>query len=377
MGAFHAYDIRGVYNKDFDKDTVYKVGYFIPRLLSTDKVLVGRDVRISSPEIHEYLTKGITDAGADVYDLGLSTTPMVYFATAKYAFKASVQITASHNPKEYNGLKVSGENALPVGLDNGLGRIRQWIDDGEPTVPVQSKGTVREMDVRDEYLHFLLSYKEDYSDLKIGMDVSNGMAALFVKDIFGDSPLYLYDELDGTFPNHEANPLIPENVADLKRLVADNGCDIGVIYDGDEYFVPFAALVFSVRETGEKYAFLSSLIADDYTLFKLDGNVAFVSSVLDQNAVARVLDMKKSTKQGIDELRKRMSLNSKLQKLKRRYTLDEDEPFLAYLKEPSFYADGKKLTFFLIDPLLEKVDFRHVQAAKERFAQLSMKTVNK
>ena len=150
-----------------------------------------------------------------------------------------------------------------------------------------------------------------------------------------------------------------------------------VIYDGDGYFVPFAALVFSVRETGEKYAFLSSLIADDYTLFKLDGNVAFVSSVLDQNAVARVLDMKKSTKQGIDELRKRMSLNSKLQKLKRRYTLDEDEPFLAYLKEPSFYADGKKLTFFLIDPLLEKVDFRHVQAAKERFAQLSMKTVNK
>lgn len=165
MGAFHAYDIRGVYNKDFDKDTVYKVGYFIPRLLSTDKVLVGRDVRISSPEIHEYLTKGITDAGADVYDLGLSTTPMVYFATAKYAFKASVQITASHNPKEYNGLKVSGENALPVGLDNGLDRIRQWIDDGEPTVPVQSKGTVREMDVRDEYLHFLLSYKEDYSNL--------------------------------------------------------------------------------------------------------------------------------------------------------------------------------------------------------------------
>ena len=239
MGAFHAYDIRGVYNKDFDKDTVYKVGYFIPRLLSTDKVLVGRDVRISSPEIHEYLTKGITDAGADVYDLGLSTTPMVYFATAKYAFKASVQITASHNPKEYNGLKVSGENALPVGLDNGLDRIRQWIDDGEPTVPVQSKGTVREMDVRDEYLHFLLSYKEDYSDLKIGMDVSNGMAALFVKDIFGDSPLYLYDELDGTFPNHEANPLIPENVADLKRLVADNGCDIGVIYDGDADRVMF------------------------------------------------------------------------------------------------------------------------------------------
>lgn len=124
MGAFHAYDIRGVYNVDFDRDTAYKVGYFLPELLGADKVLVGRDCRISSPEIHEYLVRGITDAGADVHDIGLSTTPMVYFGTASYGFKASVQITASHNPKEYNGMKVSRENALPVGLDSGLGQIR-------------------------------------------------------------------------------------------------------------------------------------------------------------------------------------------------------------------------------------------------------------
>lgn len=239
MGAFHAYDIRGVYNVDFDKEVAYKVGYFIPRLLEADKVAVGRDVRESSPEIHEYLVKGITDAGADVFDLGLCTTPLVYFVTARYGFRASVQITASHNPRQYNGMKVSTVNALPVGLDNGLGQIRQWIDSGEPVVPSERKGEVHEMNVRDEYLKFLLSYKEDYSDLKIGMDISNGMAALFVKDIFGDAPLYLYDELDGTFPNHEANPLIPENVRDLKKLVADEGCDIGVIYDGDADRVMF------------------------------------------------------------------------------------------------------------------------------------------
>ena len=98
MGAFHAYDIRGIYNVDFDKETAYKVGYFLPELLSADKVLVGRDARVSSPEIHDYLIKGITDAGVDVYDVGLSTTPMVYCGTANYGFKASVQITASHNP---------------------------------------------------------------------------------------------------------------------------------------------------------------------------------------------------------------------------------------------------------------------------------------
>ena len=97
MGAFHAYDIRGVYNVDFDREVAYKVGYFIPELLGTDRVLVGRDCRVSSPEIHEWLVKGINDAGADVVDLGLSSTPMVYFGTARYGFKASVQITASHS----------------------------------------------------------------------------------------------------------------------------------------------------------------------------------------------------------------------------------------------------------------------------------------
>ena len=239
MGAFHAYDIRGVYNADFDKDTAYKVGCFIPGLLGTDKVLVGRDCRESSDEIHDYLIKGITDAGADVYDIGLSTTPMVYFGTANYGFKASVQITASHNPARYNGMKVSSENALPVGLDNGLGQIRDWIEEGRPCPAAERKGAVHRMDIHKDYLDFLLRFRQDYSGLKIAMDVSNGMAALYVKEIFGDAPSYIYDTMDGRFPNHEPNPLIPANVADLKRLVVNTGADVGVIYDGDADRVMF------------------------------------------------------------------------------------------------------------------------------------------
>ena len=239
MGAFHAYDIRGVYNVDFDKEVAYKVGYFLPELLSADKVLVGRDARVSSPEIHEYLLKGITDAGADVYDIGLSTTPMVYFGTANYGFKASVQITASHNPAKYNGLKVSRENALPVGLDTGLGQIQQWIESGRETVPAEVKGQVYPMDIKGDYLAFLLKYKGDWSSLKIAMDVSNGMASLFVRDIFGDQPAYIYEQMDGSFPNHEPNPLVQENVADLKKLVAQTKADIGVIFDGDADRVMF------------------------------------------------------------------------------------------------------------------------------------------
>ncbi len=239
MGAFHAYDIRGIYNVDFDREIAYKVGYFIPELLQADKVLVGRDARVSSDEIHEYLLKGLTDAGADVYDIGLSTTPMVYFGTANYGFKASVQITASHNPAEYNGMKVSRENALPVGLDTGLGQIKEWIESGREIVPAAKKGEVYQKDIRKDYLDFLLKYKGDWSGLKIAMDVSNGMASLFVRDIFGDQPAYIYENMDGRFPNHEPNPLIPANVADLKKLVAETKADIGVIFDGDADRVMF------------------------------------------------------------------------------------------------------------------------------------------
>ena len=239
MGAFHAYDIRGIYNVDFDRETAYKVAYFIPELLGTDKVAVGRDCRVSSDEIHDAVLKGITDAGADVYDLGLTTTPAVYFATANCGFKASIQITASHNGPQYNGLKVSTENARAVGYDAGLKTIRQWIDEGRPTPVAAKRGSVHPLDVTEDYLAFLLRYKGDYSNIRIAMDLSNGMANLYAKRIFGDAPEYLFDELDGRFPNHDPNPLIPKNIEALQALVRKSGADVGVIYDGDADRVMF------------------------------------------------------------------------------------------------------------------------------------------
>ena len=239
MGAFHAYDIRGVYGVDFDRTTAYKVGYFLPALLDASEVLVGRDCRVSSQEIHDALVEGICDAGADVADIGLSSTPMVYFGTANYGYKASVQITASHNPAEYNGMKVSRENALPVGLDTGLGQIRDWIDEGRPTPPAARRGTVRSKDIRKDYLDFMLRFKGDYSGLKIAFDLSNGMACLFAHEVFGEGPDYLFDDIDGSFPNHEPNPLVAKNVEPLRQLVLRTGADVGVIYDGDADRVMF------------------------------------------------------------------------------------------------------------------------------------------
>ena len=239
MGAFHAYDIRGIYGVDFDRTTAYKVGYFIPELLGAKEVLVGRDCRVSSQEIHDALVEGICDAGADVADIGLSSTPMVYFATANYGFKASVQITASHNPAEYNGMKVSRENALPVALDTGLGQIKAWIEEGRPTPVAAKRGTVREKDIHKDYIDFMMKYKADYSGLKIAFDLSNGMSCLFAHEVFGEEPEYLFDTIDGRFPNHEPNPLVAKNVEPLQELVRKTGADVGVIYDGDADRVMF------------------------------------------------------------------------------------------------------------------------------------------
>jgi len=236
--AFKAYDIRGVFNRDFNLDDVYRIGFFLPKLLQADKVLVGRDIRSSSDAIFQALSEGITDSGNDVYDLGLTTTPMVYWATAKLGFSASVQITASHNPKEYNGLKVSRQDALPVGFDTGLGDLLQMAIN-QQIEKSSEKGKVHKTDIYDEYLGFINKHRPQLSCLKIAVDCSNGMAALFVRDILGNSPLYIYDQPDGTFPNHEPNPLEEENVEDLKKLVIAEKCDIGIIFDGDADRVMF------------------------------------------------------------------------------------------------------------------------------------------
>ncbi|MBU0765217.1 MAG: phosphomannomutase/phosphoglucomutase [Bacteroidetes bacterium] len=267
MKAFHAYDIRGIYDVEFDRNDVYRIGYFIPVLLKTNRVLVGRDVRVSSDEIFEYLCRGINDSGADVWNLGLSTTPMVYYYTAKHGFDASVMITASHNSKEYNGMKISATGALPVGYDTGLKELERMMNE-EPVVVSKEKGRIIDFDDHTDYLDFLKGYSPDLTGMRIAVDCSNGMAGLLIKKILGDSPVYIYDDLDGTFPNHEANPLIQENVEDLKKMVTQEKCDIGIIFDGDADRVMFV---------DEKGRFISPdlmiAVIGHYFLDKLKGNV--------------------------------------------------------------------------------------------------------
>ncbi len=244
MRAFKAYDIRGAYPGDWTKDDAYKIGFFLPRLLNTNKVLVGRDIRLSSNEIYEALSRGITEAGADVINLGLTTTPMVYWATVKLGLDASVQITASHNPKGHNGVKVSTRGAMPVGYDTGLNKIQLWMNE-EECIPSSKIGLIEDIDLSEEYLQFMRDKSADITDLKVAIDCSNGMAGLFVRDILGDEPIYINENPDGNFPGHDPNPLNPKNIVQLSELVRENNCDLGVIFDGDADRVMF------VDENGE------------------------------------------------------------------------------------------------------------------------------
>ncbi|MDD4236244.1 MAG: phosphomannomutase/phosphoglucomutase [Bacteroidales bacterium] len=238
MKAFKAYDIRGAYPEDINEEIAYKIGYFLPELLKTKKVLVGRDVRNSSNSLFDALSNGITDAGADVYDAGLTSTPMIYWATAKFDYSASVQITASHNPSHHNGMKVSGRNALPIGYDNGLKSIKEWIINGKST-PKIVKGQVYSFSIIEQYLEFMQKYVHPLPNYNICLDCSNGMAAEIIDKLLPTSVHYINNTRDGNFPGHDPNPLNPKNLKDLQTEVLARKADVGVIFDGDADRVMF------------------------------------------------------------------------------------------------------------------------------------------
>lgn len=238
MTAFKTYDIRGIWGTELDARLVYRIGYFLPRILPADKVLVGRDIRLSSNEMFEALSAGLNDAGVDVMDAGLSTTPMIYWGSGKYGYQASVMITASHNSKEYNGLKFSGPDVMPIGYDNGLQQLK-LLTETEQIVPSPDRGVVRSVDLKDAYLQFLQAYLSDVSSLNIAIDCSDGMAGLFATNLFGEDLRIINSKPDGRFPAHKPNPLDPANQHQIKSLVLDHGCDIGLIFDGDADRVMF------------------------------------------------------------------------------------------------------------------------------------------
>lgn len=235
MGIFKAYDIRGIYPGELDEKLMKKIGNATAQYLDAAKLVVSRDMRLSGESLKNAFVDGATDAGVDCVDAGLLSTPGNYFAVAHYGFPGGVAITASHNPKEYNGAKVSREKAIPVGLETGLADIERIVKSGAYR-RARAKGAVSTLSVIDDLTEHVLKVAGDIRPLKVVIDAGNGMAGLTLPPILAKLPIEttrLFFELDGSFPNHEANPLKPENVKDLEKAVRDTGADLGVAFDGD------------------------------------------------------------------------------------------------------------------------------------------------
>ncbi|HWL50275.1 MAG TPA: phosphomannomutase/phosphoglucomutase, partial [Acidimicrobiia bacterium] len=234
--VFKAYDVRGrTDNGEVTPDLYRKIGGAFMLLVEADEVAVGRDCRESSDALFVALVEGITAAGADVVDLGQVPTDLVYFYSGKYSVPGAM-ITASHNPPEYNGLKLCRVGAAPVGADTGLDDIKHAVIEGESRQSA-SHGSLRTVDAIDAYVDHLLGIVDGSTigPLQVAVDGGNGMAGVTVDKVFariGATLDGIYLEPDGTFPNHPADPIQPENLRDLIEKVADGGHDLGVAFDG-------------------------------------------------------------------------------------------------------------------------------------------------
>ncbi len=235
-----AYDVRGVVGEQLDAGFVRDVGASFARLVrdsgGVSQVVVGHDMRASSPELSGAFADGVTSQGLDVVHIGLASTDQLYFASGLLDCPGAM-FTASHNPSKYNGIKMCRAGAKPVGQDTGLDVIKRELVEGVPSYDGE-KGSVTERDVLDEYATFVRELVDlsNVSGVTIAVDAGNGMGGHTVPAVFEPLPVTvepLYFELDGTFPNHEANPLDPENLKDLQRFVRETGADIGLAFDGD------------------------------------------------------------------------------------------------------------------------------------------------
>ncbi|MFI2211698.1 phosphomannomutase/phosphoglucomutase [Streptomyces sp. NPDC020141] len=247
-----AYDVRGVVPDQWDEALAELFGAAFVRVTDADAIVVGHDMRPSSPGLSGAFARGAAAQGADVTLIGLCSTDQLYFASGHFGLPGAM-FTASHNPAQYNGIKMCRAGAAPVGQDTGLADIRElverWSDEGAPA-PAAERGTVTERDTLTDYAAHLLSLVDlsAMRPLKVVVDAGNGMGGHTVPTVFEGLPLTLvpmYFELDGTFPNHEANPLDPANIVDLQARVREEGADLGLAFDGD------ADRCFVVDERGE------------------------------------------------------------------------------------------------------------------------------
>jgi phosphomannomutase len=264
---FKAYDIRGTYPGEIDEEAVRAIGAGFAAYLGARRIAVGRDMRLSSPALAAAFIDGATAQGTDVVDYGMIPTDMLYFAVARDGHDGGVEVTASHNPKQYNGLKMVRKEALPLSGDAGIGDIRDMIAGNRLPPAAARRGQVTQADALDRYVEHVMSFIEPslVKSFNVVLDAGSGMGGLIAPKLFERLPCRttrLCFEIDGRFPNHEANPLIEENRQDIVDAVIAQKADIGIAWDGD------ADRCFFIDGTGEFVSgdFVTALLAEAFLL---------------------------------------------------------------------------------------------------------------
>lgn len=296
--AFGAYDIRGIYPETINEKIAYRIGRFFPTLFAAKKVVVGNDIRLSGPALKEALINGLKESGCDVIDIGQCGTEMIYFATAHLQLDGGIMITASHNPKEYNGMKFVRQEARPISGDTGLRKLEKLVADGELSAKVEQAGQVEKLDIVEEYVKHILSYVDvdKLKSLKVVVNAGNGAAGPILDVMEKFLPFELvkvHHTPDGNFPNGVPNPLLPENRESTAKAVRESGADAGIAWDGDfdrcfmfdeqgnfiegYYMVGFLAKAFLQKNPGEKIIYDPRLTWNTEELVKENGGIPVMS----------------------------------------------------------------------------------------------------
>jgi phosphomannomutase len=286
--VFKAYDVRGLYGSELDEDGAYRIGRAHVAVFEPRSIAVGRDMRLSSPTMAAAVIEGAVDGGADVLDLGLVGTEMVYHGVGELSLDGGICVTASHNPGEYTGMKIVRRGALPVGGDSGLLDIRASAEAG--LGPVEKRGTVREVDVWPSFVEKVLSFVDvdAIGPLRVVIDAANGMAGVMLPPVLERIPqldvVRCFFEPDGTFPNHEPNPLLPENREFIVRKTTEERADLGVAFDGD------ADRCFFVDDTGDFVPgdFVTALLAE--AMLKKERGAKVIYDVRASRAVPETIE---------------------------------------------------------------------------------------
>jgi phosphomannomutase len=274
---FKAYDIRGIYPIEINEDIAYKVGRGVAKFLKAGKIVIGRDNRLSSDSLFQALCDGVQDEGTDVLDIGITTTPIFYLVVTKYGYGGGVMISASHNPKEYNGFKIVKSGSMPIGEESGLLQIKKIV---RKLTPIHSKhkikrGKLEQRDVLQHYLKNILRFVdiESIKPLKVVVDTANGAAGPIIEELDKRLPItmvHLFSELDGRFPNHQPNPMHPAATATLQEKILKQKADFGIAFDGDGDRILF------IDEKGERINpnYIAALIVNRF-FNKAGGRISF------------------------------------------------------------------------------------------------------